>query len=129
MVLGSSAYTATVLSQNPLMPVNAQSWSYNLTAGADPSQRRMWGRVVPLASVSAGGGSLDAGAEPFLYVKLPVTSAPVRAIRPAPLVPEFLSGDPNGDRCNVNIAAANDVLLPNLLPPSTQRGSKRATLL
>ncbi len=50
-----SAYTAPLLAANPLLPLNAQSWSYRLAAGADLSAAD-FRRVQPLASLISGAG-------------------------------------------------------------------------
>ena len=56
----SSAYNASLLGYNPLLPANAQSWSYRLVAGADFTAADS-SRVVPLENLSAGSGSLLLG--------------------------------------------------------------------
>jgi filamentous hemagglutinin family protein len=56
----SSAYDAPLLAQNPLLPVNAQSWSYRLAAGADFTAAD-FRRVRPLASLPVDSGSLLLG--------------------------------------------------------------------
>ncbi len=54
-----SLWAATLMTQNTLLPVNTQSWSYNLTAGADLSAANAAGT---LAAASLGGaGSLELG--------------------------------------------------------------------
>lgn len=56
----SSAYNAQLLNPNTLLPVNAQSWSYRLTAGADLTAADFH-QVVSLASLGANSGSLKLG--------------------------------------------------------------------
>jgi len=56
----SSAYNAALLSANGALPVNAQSWSYRLTAGADFTAADT-SRVVALESLAANTGSLLLG--------------------------------------------------------------------
>ena len=59
----SSAYDATLLACNPLLPVNAQSWSYRLAAGSDFSAAdfRCVQPVTTLDSGSVKLGVLAAG--------------------------------------------------------------------
>jgi filamentous hemagglutinin family protein len=56
----NSTYTAVLLPQNPLLPVNAQSWSYRLAAGVDFSAADFH-QVTPLGSLNANSGSLKLG--------------------------------------------------------------------
>jgi filamentous hemagglutinin family protein len=56
----SSAFTATLLNQNPLLPANTQSWSYRLAAGADLSAVDSR-RVLALDRLSSTAGSLLLG--------------------------------------------------------------------
>src|ERR1700677_2964657 len=57
----SSAYTATVMTQNTLLPANAQSWSFQLTSGADFTGADV-SNVQPLSTLlAAGAGSLELG--------------------------------------------------------------------
>ncbi|HEY3900016.1 MAG TPA: filamentous hemagglutinin family protein [Chthoniobacter sp.] len=57
----SSSYSAALSAANALLPANAQSWSYNLTAGADLSAANALA-VLPLAQLEASGaGSLLLG--------------------------------------------------------------------
>jgi len=58
----SRAYTALLLAQNPLLPINAQSWSYRLAAGADLAAVDFH-QVTPLASLAVGAGSLLLGSD------------------------------------------------------------------
>lgn len=53
-------YAAPLMAENPLLPVNAQSWSYRLTAGADLSAAD-FRKVRPLDSLAATTGSLKLG--------------------------------------------------------------------
>ena len=55
----SSAYDATLLAQNTLLPLNAQSWSYRLTAGADFAAADFH-RTQPVAALGESG-SLQLG--------------------------------------------------------------------
>jgi filamentous hemagglutinin family protein len=52
----SSAYNAPMLQVNPLLPINAQSWSYRLTAGADLDAANFQNVIA-----SATSGSLQLG--------------------------------------------------------------------
>ena len=56
----TSAYNSTLLDFNPLLPANAQSWSYNLTAGADLTAADV-SRVQAPTSLAANTGSLLLG--------------------------------------------------------------------
>jgi filamentous hemagglutinin len=56
----SADYTALLLTQNSLLPINAQSWSYRLAAGADLSAVDFH-QVQPLANLASGAGSLLLG--------------------------------------------------------------------
>jgi filamentous hemagglutinin family protein len=56
----TSAYNSELLAFNPLLPANAQSWSYRLTAGADLSAADV-SRVQSLAGLAPGTGSLLLG--------------------------------------------------------------------
>ncbi|MFZ4599711.1 MAG: beta strand repeat-containing protein, partial [Terrimicrobiaceae bacterium] len=53
-------FRAELTAQNPLLPINTQSWSYRLAAGADLSAADFQ-RVRPLASLAANSGSLQLG--------------------------------------------------------------------
>lgn len=57
---GPNLWLSPLMAQNPLLPINAQSWSYRLAAGADLSAAS-WRDVMPPASPSAGTGSLILG--------------------------------------------------------------------
>ena len=48
------------MAQNSALPLNAQSWSYRLVAGADFAAADFHD-VMPLASLAAGRGSLELG--------------------------------------------------------------------
>ena len=66
----SSAYTAGLLAQNPLLPANAQSWSYRLVSGADLSAADF--RIVqPLTSLQANTGSLQLGKDAGVGIASP----------------------------------------------------------
>ncbi len=56
----SSLWLAPLLAQNPLLPVNSQSWSYRFTAGADLSAAD-FGAVRQATDLPAGVGSLLLG--------------------------------------------------------------------
>ena len=53
-------YTAELLRPNAALPLNAQSWSYRLTAGADFAAADA-SRVAPLVGLGTSGGSLLLG--------------------------------------------------------------------
>ncbi len=56
----TSAYNSALLAHNPLLPANAQSWSYRLAAGADLTAAD-FSRVLPLSSLAGNSGSLLLG--------------------------------------------------------------------
>ncbi len=56
----SSAYTAGLLTQNALLPVNAQSYSYRLVAGADLGAAD-FGQVLSASLLGSSAGSLQLG--------------------------------------------------------------------
>ena len=109
--------TATLLPQNTAMPVNDQSWSYNLVAGADLSAAD-FNQVVPstetydpntgLAIPGTAGGSVQLGN----FVSSLNGSASTNSGQAA----EPIFGDYQVIRTgtgNINIAASGDVLLQN----------------
>ena len=57
---GTSLWLAPLMAQNPLLPVNAQSWSYRLAAGADFGAAS-WQGVRPSGETGDGSGSLVLG--------------------------------------------------------------------
>jgi filamentous hemagglutinin len=56
----SGDYAARLSVQNTQLPVNAQSWAYRLTAGADLSSADS-GAVQPVSNLSAASGNLQLG--------------------------------------------------------------------
>jgi len=56
----SSQYTAGLLDASATLPMNLQSWSYHLTAGADLGAAD-YRRVVPIAQLASTSGSLQLG--------------------------------------------------------------------
>lgn len=66
----SSDYTGLLLPQNPLLPVNAQSWSYRLAAGADLSAVDFH-RVVRMTNLASGSGSLLLGSDAGPNIAIP----------------------------------------------------------
>ena len=56
----TSAYNSELLAYNPLLPANAQSYSYRFTAGADLSAADV-SRVLPAEALGAGVGSILLG--------------------------------------------------------------------
>jgi len=68
--LTSSAYTAALLTQNASLPANTQSWSYQLTAGADLSAAD-YHQVQSLAALGANAGSLKLGKNAGIGVSNP----------------------------------------------------------
>jgi len=110
-------YDATLMAPNSATPANLQSWSYNLTAGADFSAANV-SAVVPnaetydpatgLAEPGTAAGSLELGNF--------VTSNNGNAIAPNDTTADALSGYYQVIRTgtgDINIATAGDVLLQN----------------
>jgi filamentous hemagglutinin family protein len=58
--LKTTAYTAPLMAANPLLPLNAQSWSFRLAAGADLGAADFH-QVLPLSELVSGTGSLLLG--------------------------------------------------------------------
>ena len=56
----SSLWLAPLMAQNPLLPVNTQSWSFRLTSGADLGSADS-GAVLPESGLTADKGSLLLG--------------------------------------------------------------------
>jgi filamentous hemagglutinin len=56
----SALWLAPLMAQNPLLPVNTQSWSYRLTAGADFAAAD-FRAVRPLAALDAAAGFIELG--------------------------------------------------------------------
>ena len=114
-------YDATLMTQNTALPANLQSWSYNLTAGADFSGANV-SAVVPntetydpatgLAAPGTAGGSLELGNF--------VASGNGNAVAPHQTTADALSGGLSSyyqvirtGTGDVNIATSGDVLLQN----------------
>jgi filamentous hemagglutinin family protein len=53
-------YQYVLMDSNPLLPANAQSWSYRITAGADFSAAD-YTKVDPMAALAPGSGSVEIG--------------------------------------------------------------------
>jgi hypothetical protein len=100
----SSAYTATLQSANALLPLNLQSWSYRIVAGADG------GSVDTLRTVNGAAGSLllgkDGGANISLRPSLGVGATLASAISGRFQVIRTGSGD-------IDVRAAGDVRFLN----------------
>ena len=75
----SSAYTATLLAQNPLLPINNQSWSYRLTSGADLTAADSQ-QVQPLSHLNANTGSLLLGKNGGLNISNDPSNALTKSI-------------------------------------------------
>jgi len=114
-------YDATLMTANAATPQNLQSWSYNLTAGADFSAANgsavvantaVYDPATGLAEPGTAAGSLELGNF--------VTSNNGNAIAAGQTTAEALSGDLSGyyqvirtGTGDINIATAGDVLLQN----------------
>jgi len=57
---GTSLWLSPLMANNPLLPANSQSWSYQLTAGADTSAAS-FRSVIPLNSIATTQGNLQLG--------------------------------------------------------------------
>ncbi len=102
----TSAYNAPLLTQSTSLPVNSQSWSYRLTAGADFSAADFT-RVQTLATLGSNGGSLLLGKDYGLNVFTTGISAQTSTIVPTRYqVIRTGSGD-------ITISAGRDVRLLN----------------
>ncbi len=110
--------TAVLMAENSALPVNNQSWSYNLTAGADfsaanvsavmPNTTETYDPATGLAVPGTAGGSLELGVF--------VSSTNGAAISTSGQAAEPLDGDYQVIRTgtgDINIAASGDVLLQN----------------
>ena len=115
----TAAYNAPLLTQSTTLPINNQSWSYRLTAGADFSAVDFT-RVQPLSTLGANGGSLlmgkDYGSNIFTIGTTATTSSIVgsrfQVIRTG-------SGD-------ITISAGRDVRLLNQFATIYTAGTKVA---
>ncbi|MDD5201323.1 MAG: filamentous hemagglutinin family protein [Terrimicrobiaceae bacterium] len=70
----TEAYTAPLMATNPFLPMNAQSWSYRLTAGADLAAADFH-RFKPLDQLGADKGSLRLGKNAGKNIATPSTLA------------------------------------------------------
>lgn len=66
----SSAYTAPLMAANASLPMNAQSWSYRLVAGADTNAAD-FRRVLSLNTLAANTGSLLLGRDGGTNISIP----------------------------------------------------------
>ncbi len=116
----SSAYNATLLTANTSLPANLQSWSYNLTAGADFSAANV-SAVMPntetynpatgLATAGAAAGSLELGKFVTTNNGNPIEAGNTTAQALTKLSSFYqVIRTGTGD---INIAASGDVLLQN----------------
>ena len=106
----SSANTALLLAPNPLLPVNAQSWSYRLTSGADFSAAD-FGRVQALSSLAANSGSLLLGKLVTSNNGNPIASGGVNALTSAAISGRYqVIRTGSGD---ITVSAGRDVQLLN----------------
>jgi len=101
-----SLWEATLMIQNTALPVNAQDWSYNLTAGADFSGANV-ADVLPVSNLD-GSGSVELGInDPYPYAS---QSGPNGTISSA--VSGYYQVIRTGAG-NINVAAGSNVELLN----------------
>jgi filamentous hemagglutinin len=116
----TSAYNSTLLTANAALPVNDQSWSYNLVAGADLSGAG-WNQVVPntetydpttgLAVSGTNQGSLELGVFLTQNNGNAIASGGTKAKTSTALSGHYqVIRTGSGD---INIATAGDVLFQN----------------
>ncbi len=103
----SSAYNAVLLNQNSLLPANAQSWTYRLTAGADFSAAD-YHQVQSLGELGANSGSVKLGRNDGLGLSNPTGSNAITATAVAGHYQVIRTG--SGD---IDISAGRDVQLLN----------------
>ncbi len=103
----TSAYNSFLLAQNAALPVNAQSWSYRLIAGADHTAAD-FSRVRPLSALAADSGSLLLGKNGGNGVFVTPGQAALTATAVGNRYQAIRTG--SGD---ITIAAARDVQLLN----------------
>ena len=101
-----SAYTSALAAPNPLLPANAQSWSFRLTAGADLAAVNFH-TVQALANIGSNSGSLQLGKNGGFLTATGGASAKTSAVVPN-LFQVIRTG--SGD---ITISAGRDVRLLN----------------
>ncbi len=115
----TSAYNAPLLDQSATLPLNAQSWSYRLTAGADFSAADFT-RVLPIAQLAGTAGSLLLGKDYGLNVfSTGATALTSTAVSTRFQVIRTGSGD-------ITISAGRDVRLLNQFATIYTAGTKVA---
>jgi filamentous hemagglutinin family protein len=106
----SATWAAPLLEANPLLPMNAQSWSYRLVAGADLGAAS-FRRVMPLTALSADMGSLLLGKNAGPGIAPAVGGSWVNALTRSAIAGRFqVIRTGSGD---IDIAAGRDVQLLN----------------
>ncbi len=114
----SSAYTSLLLDQNPLLGANQQSYSYNLTAGADFAAADVR-QVRPIATLGATSGLLQLGKNGGLNL----ASTPGNNATTASAVNNRFQVIRTGSG-TINLAAARDVQLLNQFATIYTAGTK-----
>ena len=102
----STAYTSALATPNPLLPANAQAWSYRLTAGADLASVN-FRTVQALANLSSNSGSLQLGKNGGFLTATGGVTAKTSQVVPA-LFQVIRTG--SGD---ITVSAGRDVRLLN----------------
>ncbi len=121
-----ATHTWTLLDQNPLLPVNAQSWSYRLAAGSDFSAVDFH-RVQPLDSLAANTGSLLLGRNGGTNaVSNPGSNAQTSAAIGSPTTTNYKFQVIRTGSGDIEIAAGRDVRLLNQFATIYTAGTKVA---
>jgi len=109
----SSSFTAPLLPSNALLPLNAQSWSYQLTAGADLGASDFH-RVASLANLASGEGSLLLGKNAGQAIATPLNPQTFSNTTASALGTsgKFYQVIRTGSG-NIDISAGRDVVLQN----------------
>jgi len=116
----TSDYTSTLLDYNPLLPANAQSWSYRLVAGADFSAVDFH-RVQPLSALGASAGSILLGKD----AGIPKAITPGLNAQTSAIIAGYYQVIRTGSG-NIDIAAGRDLQLLNQFATIYTAGTKVA---
>ncbi len=103
----TATYNSTLLTQNLLLPATAQSWSYQLVAGADFSAADA-DRVQPLATLAANTGTIALGRNDGINAATSPGASATTSSAVAGNYQVIRTGTGN-----IDLSAANDVQLLN----------------
>ncbi|MEI7909287.1 MAG: filamentous hemagglutinin family protein [Verrucomicrobiota bacterium] len=107
----TGAYTSALLARNPLLPANAQAWSFSLVAGADLAAADTR-QVVAMASLGSDSGSVKLGKNGFYALVTgganALTATPLSASSSSGLFQVIRTGSGN-----IDVVAARDLQLLN----------------